>query len=155
MSPQASPPAGEAGRRAAEGWGEGGCLCGAIRYRFALPPLWVAHCHCTMCRRAQGAGFVTWIGTDVERCELLGDSGHLRAFRSSPAAMRSFCDQCGTPLFFESTRWPGERHVTLGSVDAAVAARLQPQGHVHWATRVPWIGDIHDGLPRQAESGSS
>jgi hypothetical protein len=108
-----------------------------------------------MCRRAQGAGFVTWIGTDGERFELLGDRGRLHTYRSSPEAERRFCGRCGTPLFFESTRWPGQVHITLGSVDEATAVRLQPQGHVHWATRVPWIGDIHDGLPRQAESGSS
>jgi hypothetical protein len=108
-----------------------------------------------MCRRAQGAGFVTWVGTVGERFELTGDPGRLRTYRSSSAATRSFCGRCGTPLFFESTRWPGELHITLGSVDEATAARLQPQGHVHWATRVPWIGEIHDDLLRQAESGSS
>ncbi|MGB7905659.1 MAG: GFA family protein [Steroidobacteraceae bacterium] len=135
--------------------GVGGCLCGAIRYRFALPPLWVAHCHCTMCRRAQGAGFVTWIGTDGKSFELLGNAGALSTYRSSAAATRSFCGRCGTPLFFESTRWPGEIHITLGSVEPELAAQLRPQGHVHWATRVPWIGEIHDGLPRQEATGSS
>jgi hypothetical protein len=108
-----------------------------------------------MCRRAQGAGFVTWIGTDGERFELLGSAAALRTYQSSPAATRSFCGRCGTPLFFESSNWPGELHITLGSVDAGIAARLQPQGHVHWASRVPWIGDIQDGLPRHEAAGSS
>jgi hypothetical protein len=62
---------------------------------------------------------------------------------------------CGTPLFFESTRWPGELHITLGSVDPELAAQLQPQAHVHWAARVPWIGAIHDGLPHHEATGSS
>jgi len=137
------------------GKGEGGCLCGAIRYRFALPPLWVAHCHCTICRRAQGAGFVTWIGTDVEHFELIGGAARPRTYRSSPEAARSFCGRCGTPLFFESSRWPGELHITLGSVDPTLAAQLQPQVHVHHAEHVPWIGEIHDGLPRHEASGSS
>jgi hypothetical protein len=138
-----------------EGWGDGSCLCGAIRYRFALPPLWVAHCHCTMCRRAQGAGFVTWLGIRGERFEFIGDASHLRTYRSSPEATRSFCDRCGTPLLFESSHWPGERHITLASVDPGLAAQLQPQAHVHWATRVPWIGEIHDGLPHHESTGSS
>ena len=135
--------------------GEGGCLCGVIRYRFALPPLWIAHCHCTMCRRAQGAGFVTWIGTESERFELLGSAGALSTYQSSAAATRSFCGRCGTPLFFESARWPGETHVTLGSVDPGLAVQLRPQAHVHWATHVPWLGEIHDGLPRHESIGSS
>jgi hypothetical protein len=108
-----------------------------------------------MCRRAQGAGFVTWVGTDGERFELVGDPGRLRTYRSSSEATRSFCGRCGTPLFFESTRWPGELHITLGSVDAAHAAQLQPQVHVHWVEHVPWIGEIHDGLPRHEATGSS
>jgi hypothetical protein len=40
-------------------------------------------------------------------------------------------------------------------VDAALAAQLQPLAHVHWADRVPWIGEIHDGLPRHEATGSS
>jgi hypothetical protein len=120
-----------------------------------MPPLWVAHCHCSMCRRAQGAGLVTWVGVAGERFELLGDVGRLRSFRSSPEATRNFCGRCGTPLFFESTRWPGELHITLASIAPATAARLAPQSHVHWAERVAWIGDIQDGLPRHESDGSS
>jgi hypothetical protein len=108
-----------------------------------------------MCRRAQGAGFVTWIGTDGEHFELIGGAGRPRTYRSSSEATRSFCGRCGTPLFFESTRWPGELHITLGSVDPTLAARLQPQAHVHHAEHVPWIGEIHDGLPRHDATGSS
>jgi hypothetical protein len=26
---------------------------------------------------------------------------------------------------------------------------------VHWASRVPWIGEIHDGLPCYEATGSS
>ena len=34
---------------------EGGCNCGAIRYRIDGAPLAVAACHCTRCRRQSGA----------------------------------------------------------------------------------------------------
>jgi hypothetical protein len=140
----------EGPKPAAASRGEGSCLCGAIRYRFALPPLWVAHCHCSTCRRAQGAAFVTWIGTDGEKFELLDDAAaNLRTYRSSAEATRSFCGRCGTPLFFESSRWPGQLHITLASVDPVEAAKLRPQVHAYWAAHVPWVGDIPDGLPRK------
>ena len=74
--------------------------------------------------------------------------------RRRPTAQRSFCGRCGTPLFFESTRWPGEVHVTLATLDPRVAATLQPQAHVYWADRVPWIVVGEDGLPRKDETGS-
>ena len=38
----------------------GGCLCGELRYEITGPVSIVANCHCTMCRRASGAPFVTW-----------------------------------------------------------------------------------------------
>lgn len=38
----------------------GRCLCGALQFSVRFPTKWVAHCHCTMCRRAHGAAFVTW-----------------------------------------------------------------------------------------------
>ncbi len=53
----------------------GGCLCGVVRYRIALPPLWVAHCHCSICRRAQGAGFVTWARRQIEQWQWATQSG--------------------------------------------------------------------------------
>jgi len=40
----------------------GGCLCGALRFSIDLPTAWCVHCHCSICRRNHGAGFVTWVG---------------------------------------------------------------------------------------------
>ena len=114
----------------------GRCLCGAVRYRVGMPALWVAHCHCSMCRRAQGAAFVTWVGTAAERFVLESGTEALLRFKSSLPATRSFCGRCGSPLFFESTRWPGELHVTLASLDDPTG--LEPQAHAYWKSRAPW-----------------
>lgn len=143
-------PAGDAGSpRAGDGASaEGGCFCGAIRYRVKLPPLWVAHCHCTMCRRSSAAAFVTWFGVPGDGFAFIGPGDRLRIHRSSADATRSFCGRCGTPLFFESTRWPGQLHVTLASLDPDVAATLHPQVHVHWSDHVPWV-ELGDELPRK------
>jgi hypothetical protein len=127
----------------------GSCFCGAVRYRMALPPLWVAHCHCAMCRRAQGAAFVTWVGADESTFALESGTDAVATFQSSPPAVRSFCSRCGTPLFFQSTRWPGEVHVTMATLDSADG--IEPQAHVHWGSRVPWAHLGDDGLPRKWE----
>ena len=119
-----------------EAAGAGGCLCGAVRFRCGMPPLWVAHCHCSMCRRAQGAGFVTWVGTAAQRFVLESGADVMRRYQSSAAATRSFCGRCGSPLFFESSRWPGEIHVTLASLDDP--SGLEPQAHAYWRSRAPW-----------------
>lgn len=89
----------------------GACLCGAVRFQLRLPSRWVAHCHCSFCRRAHGAAFVTWAGFASDRFALAPDSLPPAWYASSPGARRAFCPRCGSPMLFESTRWPGEVHV--------------------------------------------
>jgi hypothetical protein len=114
----------------------GGCLCGAVRLCAALPPNWVAHCHCSMCRRAHGAGFVTWVGFPREAVTIETGVELLSRYKSSAQATRSFCSRCGSTLLFESGHWPDEVHVTLANLDSAVG--LEPQAHSYWRSRVPW-----------------
>jgi len=114
----------------------GGCLCGAVRLVAALPPNWVAHCHCSMCRRAHGAGFVTWAGFPRGAISVESGEAMLTRFKSSAAATRSFCSHCGSMLFFESGHWPDEKHVALGCLDSAEG--LEPTAHAYWESRARW-----------------
>src|SRR5690348_810556 len=36
---------------------EGGCLCGAVRYRLTAVPIVTYTCHCTACQRITGSAF--------------------------------------------------------------------------------------------------
>lgn len=128
---------------------EGGCLCGAIRFAIRLPTLWCAHCHCSMCRRAHGAGFVTWVGVADAAFAFTGDVRHLSDYASSDAAVRSFCSRCGTPFLFRSSRWPGETHVAMACLDGPID-RL-PETHAYADDHVPWIA--LEGLPVTRQSG--
>jgi hypothetical protein len=139
-------PAADSGPGGVQAARTGGCLCGGVRYRLDRAPLWVAHCHCSMCRRAQGAGFVTWAGFAEDALSLDAGEDLVSRYQSSAAAARSFCRRCGTPLFFQSSRWPGEIHVTLASLDSAEG--LEPQAHAYWSSRVPWLGWDGGELPR-------
>lgn len=119
----------------------GRCLCGGVRWT-AAAPLWTALCHCESCRRAASAPVVAWIGF---RKDAVSWTGARRIFRSSPGVERSFCPTCGTPLSFESTRWPGELHLYAASMDDPSAYR--PQLHCHHAERLAWL-HIADDLPK-------
>jgi len=114
----------------------GSCLCGAIQFQLQLPSKWCAHCHCSMCRRAHGAGYVTWVGFESDHFELLTGDHHLHWYESSPGARRGFCSTCGSTMLFESTRWPGETHVALacidGPIDRVPAANAYMDNHVGW-----------------------
>ncbi len=124
---------------------EGGCLCGAIRYRTEGPPLWAAHCHCASCRKATGAAMVTYAG--YARARFAYSKGTPKIFTSSPGVMRGFCPDCGTTLTFEGTRWPDEVHVLVATLDQPDS--ISPQTHVHEAERIAWL-KLDDGLPRFA-----
>lgn len=121
----------------------GGCLCGAVRFELKLPSKWCAHCHCSMCRRAHGAGYVTWVGMESSRFRLVKGEQQLRWYASSPDARRGFCDTCGSTMLFESKRWAGETHVALGCVDGPIDR--EPQAHAFFDAHVDWI-PIDDAL---------
>ena len=127
---------------------EGGCLCGAVRYRILGKPKWVAHCHCHSCRRASGSVVLTWAGYASETFEII--KGEPRRVESSKDTWRRFCGDCGTPLSYESDRWPGEVHITVGSLDHP--EDMPPRSHVFTEEQISWL-HIADALPRYAKTG--
>ena len=124
---------------------QGGCLCGRVRFAIQLPTLFCGHCHCSMCRRAHGAGVVTWSAVARKQLELLSGEEFVRRYRSSDHGTRSFCRICGSQLLCESTRHPDTVDVALGSLDGPIDRT--PQLHVHHDDRVAWIA-LGDDLPR-------
>ena len=128
----------------------GGCLCGAVRYRIAGEPRLVSHCHCSLCRRASGAAFVTWLTVLAERFAII--EGDLRRYRSSDHGWRGFCPRCGTPIASGSSRYSRYVEVTAGSLDAP--ERIAPERHVFWPDHLRWLA-IDDGLPRHGEDARS
>ena len=132
----------------------GGCLCGDVRFSATLPSKWVAHCHCTLCRRAHGAAFVTWVGMDANRCTIDDPQQRLHWYASSPGAERGFCSHCGSMLFFRSERWAGELHIARAQIEGEIDRA--PQAHVFWDAHVDWVQlDASDGLPRKPDPNAA
>jgi hypothetical protein len=50
---------------------EGGCTCGAVRYRLKARPLFVHCCHCTWCQRETGSAFAVNAFIEASQVELL------------------------------------------------------------------------------------
>ena len=115
----------------------GSCLCGAFKFSAHLPSKWCAHCHCSMCRKAHGAGYVTWVGFEQDRVSFTHGEDQLTWYESSPGAQRGFCRQCGSSLFFRSTRWAGELHIALGCINNVIDR--QPQANVFFDNHVEWM----------------
>jgi len=90
-----------------------------------------------MCRKAHGAGYVTWVGFDAGHFTLDSGEAELNWFDSSAGAQRGFCGRCGSTMFFKSERWPGELHVTLGNLDDPIDR--EPQAHAFHDSHVDWV----------------
>ena len=126
---------------------QGQCLCGAVTFTAALPSKWVAHCHCTLCQRAHGAAFVTWVGFEAEKVRVVDSDGALKWFASPAGGERAFCALCGSSMLFRSSQWPGELHVARALFTEPVDR--EPQAHVYYDTHVRWV-ELADGLPRKS-----
>ncbi len=130
----------------------GSCLCGQVRFEISLPTLFCAHCHCTMCQRNHGAGYVTWFGVLRSQLRILEGKGALVDYRSSEHGTRSFCSRCGSSLFCENQQHPDRIDVVLANM--AEAIDRAPQLHIHIDSKADWI-ELGDHLPRLGgESGT-
>jgi len=125
----------------------GKCLCGAVAFSMEFPSKWVAHCHCTICQRAHGAAFVTWVGAVGSRVAIHDPDETLKWYSSSVHAERGFCSRCGSSLFFRSPKWPGELHIARANF--ADTLDRAPQAHAYFDTHVEWFA-VADGLPTMA-----
>jgi hypothetical protein len=123
----------------------GSCLCGEIQLRISLPTLACVHCHCTMCQRNHGAGYVTWVAVARANFSLTSGAERLVTYRSSEHGTRSFCRDCGSSLLCEIAHHPDQVDVVLaclhGPIDRA------PQMHTFFDDRADWVS-VGDGLPR-------
>lgn len=91
---------------------EGSCHCGRVTFRAGGAPTFVSACHCDSCRRTTGAAFSTWVGFASGDVEWSGDGPYFYA--SSMGVKRGYCKSCGTPLTYQSDKWPGETHFLIG-----------------------------------------
>ncbi len=126
---------------------EGGCQCGAVRYRVSAAAREVYHCHCSMCRKLHGALFATWAVVPRGSLEVVQGRHDLAAFESSPGVRRRFCRRCGCHLFCEIDSDPRFDWFTPGTLDAGAdpGHGRDREQHIFVGSKVTWL-DIHDDL---------
>ena len=66
-------------------------------------------------------------------------------FVSREDVRRHFCSNCGTPIAYESDKYPGEIHFYTAALENT--AGFEPRGHVHYDEHLPWF-DTSDNLKR-------
>ncbi|MBV8191628.1 MAG: GFA family protein [Alphaproteobacteria bacterium] len=121
---------------------EGGCLCGAVRYRVTGPVQASGTCHCRTCRKAASAPELPFATIAVKSFMII--QGRPVEFRSSEEATRSFCGRCGSPLSYRHDSTPETIDIMTCSLDDPDAV---PPTHHIWASHKHRWTVIGDGLP--------
>ena len=123
----------------------GSCLCGAVTYEIAGELAPIQFCHCSMCRRASGAGFATNMPVRAADFRITSGEARLKAYRSSPGKERVFCGDCGSPIISRSEGDPGNVRVRAGTLDEP--APTHAAFHFHTDSKATWL-PISDDLPQ-------
>ncbi len=127
---------------------DGGCLCGAIRFRAIGIPLALSRCHCRSCRLAVGSAGVSW--AIFRRSDFAPHQGALAYYRSSPGAVRTFCATCGASVSYEPTDNPETIEIASSTFDEP--GRFAPTREVWVSHRLIWE-QLDRALP-QFQEGS-
>lgn len=121
---------------------EGGCHCGAVRYRVAGALEDVAHCHCSVCRGVTGGLLVTWATVRCDDFQWL--QGTPQRYDSSASCVRYFCSRCGAHMALTTDLSPESIDITLTTLDAP--ERVRPNRHIWTESRLPWL-HLDEQLP--------
>jgi hypothetical protein len=115
----------------------GGCLCGKIRYEADGESFLAVRCHCRDCQYVSGgepAAVISFVRG------ILQVQGEPRIYRSKAdsgvAVFRSFCADCGTPLFAGNKKDAEVISIKLGSLDEP--SKFAPAGHIWTSSAQPW-----------------
>ena len=117
---------------------EGGCSCGAVRYRLTSEPLFVHCCHCLNCQRQTGSAFVVNVLIETDRIELLaGEPEPVDVPRGRTQKQRIFrCPACRVALFSRYTS-AKVRFVRAGTLDDP--SSVEPDVHIYTRSKLPWV----------------
>ena len=108
---------------------EGGCLCGAVRYRSDAEPLMQVVCHCETCRKNSGSAFSMNVAVPQDTLRI--ESGSPRRYEdhsgaSGKAFYRFFCGDCGSHVYSHGAAYGAIAFIKAGTLDDFEPARTQP-----------------------------
>jgi hypothetical protein len=117
---------------------EGGCACGAVRYRLTSEPLIVHCCHCLNCQRQTGSAFVVNLLIEGDRIELTaGEPQPVDVPRDDGSKQRVYrCPECQVAVFSEYGG-PAVRFVRGGTLDDPKG--VTPDVHIYTKSKVGWV----------------
>ncbi len=110
------------------------CCCGFSSIEVMGEPTLNAICHCDNCKRRTGSAF-GWQAY-FRDTQIVSKQGEFSLHRIRNEQERSFCAQCGTTLFWNSTFMPEQTGIAAGAfVDPPLTepnTEATPKNRCHW-----------------------
>lgn len=120
---------------------EGGCLCGAVRYRITGAPAAVVVCHCTHCQRASGSAYSINLLVGASHYVQTGETScYTDSGDSGLPSYRHFCGKCGSPVRTEAMNLPEMMIVKAGTLDDP--AGVMPQMEIYMEHAWGWHSPV-------------
>jgi hypothetical protein len=119
---------------------EGGCDCGAVRYRLESAPLFVHCCHCRWCQRESGASFALNAMIESDRVTNLGVEPEVVDTPSESGLGQKIarCPRCRVAVWSHyAGAGPVIRFVRVGTLDNPDL--LPPDIHIFTRSKQPWV----------------
>ena len=130
---------------------EGGCRCGAIRYRIAadkLPNVYA--CHCRDCQTWSGSAFSLQAILPETALEVIGEPAiYERTNDNGRVSRQRGCPVCFTRVFNTNSSRPGSVTLRAGSLDRS--DELNVVAHI-WTKRKMDGITISEGVPSWPET---
>lgn len=138
---------------------EGGCLCGALRYKTIAAPARVTYCHCKFCQRATGGAYLVEPLFPHEHFEVIKGTPKtydLISSGSKKGVRIHFCDNCGTKLYMTFERFEGITGIFGGTYDDPDWFDRSPENAKHIFLNYAQKGTvIPAGMPTFGEHASN
>ncbi len=125
---------------------EGGCSCGAVRYRLKSAPMFVHCCHCLDCQRQTGSAFALNALIESDRLEILSGAPEPVAMPTDSGRPHDIyrCPECGVAVWSDYGRRGVMLFVRVGTLDEPSA--LPPDVHIYTRSKLPWVM-LPEGVP--------
>lgn len=97
---------------------EGGCYCGALRYKASGDPMMQGQCHCRECQYMTGGHpNVIMAMPDKDFSWTKGSPKQFRRKDLDNPVTREFCGECGTQILTRAPGLPGAVILKVGTFD--------------------------------------
>jgi hypothetical protein len=118
---------------------EGGCACGAVRYRLDAAPMFVHCCHCRDCQRQAGSAFAINALIETSNIALLSGAPMPISMPTDSGRPHDIhrCPTCQTAVWSDYGRRPSLRFVRVATLDDPTA--VEPDVHIFTRSKLPWV----------------